>query len=130
MLENLDPESVKSGFDALRAAIETLKGLRDFIKPGSPDAEKIDLKILAAEREIRMAEAQLALSLGYKLCRAHFPPVPMLKVRVDAKRVVEVYQCPVCNLEEPSPEYFAAQDRDDESVRRHNERMDRQFNQF
>lgn len=109
----IDPQTVKYGFDALRAAVETVKLLREATRGGSkaPNAPNLDDQIKAAERQVQLAEAQLAQSLNYKLCKAHFPPIPMLKDRTDAKRVLEIHKCPVCGDEDPSPEFFADADR-------------------
>jgi hypothetical protein len=108
----IDPQTVKYGFDALRAAVETVKLLRDTAKAGGRpvSTSNLDEQIKAAERQVQLAEAQLAQSLNYRLCKVHFPPVPMLKNRVDAKRVIEIHKCPICGDEDPSPEFFADAD--------------------
>ena len=120
----IDPQAVKSGFDAVKSAIDIVKGLRDLYRT-KPDAlEDINEKIRLAERQVVLGEAQIAQALGYKLCKAHFPPVPMLKDRVNPKYVEEVAKCPTCGAEEPSPEYFAERARQDRAIENYNARLD------
>jgi len=117
-----DPVAVKSGFDALKSAIETVKSLWN-LYPSKPDERaNIDEQIKVAEKEVALAEAQIAQALGYKLCRAHFPPIPMLKDRVHPTYVKEIAKCPQCGAEDPAPEYFAQQERIDRKIRDHNDR--------
>lgn len=113
---DIDPQSVKYGFDAVRSAIDSLKAIKDTFG-GTKQAEVGD-QINAAERQVKLAEAQLAQALGYPLCRAHFPPVPMLMDRVEPNRVTVIHRCPECAREDPSPEYFASLDRVDEASAR------------
>lgn len=97
----IDPEAIKSGFDMLRAVIESFKSAKDLL-PSSPELEKVGEQIALAEREIQLAEAQIAQSLGYKLCKCQFPPVPMLKDRTDPDINVDVYKCSHCGDEKPN----------------------------
>lgn len=122
MLETLDPGAVKASFDALRSVLDTYKSLRDNFTRQPELHERLNKEIEQAEREMQFAEAQLALALGHKLCRAHFPPVPMLLDRVHPDSVEDIFKCPRCAVEDPSPEYFARKTRNAEAVRRHNER--------
>lgn len=120
MLENIDAQAVKSGFDLLKGAIDTVKSLRDMLPAKGLPSEDLTKKIELAERQLALGEAQIAQALGYKLCRAHFPPVPMLKDRVNPTYVEDIHKCPVCGFEEPSPEYFAKQEATDRAFETHN----------
>jgi hypothetical protein len=122
---DLDPQSVKYGFDALRSALETLKSFKESLGY-SKDSDELNAKLSAADKQIKFAEAQLAQALGYELCRAHFPPVPMLLNRVDEKRIVRVYRCPECGRDEPPPEYFAAEANKDSALAMAREKRRRQ----
>ena len=117
-----DPLAVKSGFDAVKSAIETLKSLRELYRSKPEVRAEIEEKIKLAEREVALGEAQIAQALGYKLCKAHFPPIPMLKDRVHPTYVKEIAKCPQCGAEDPAPEYFAQQERMTRKIREHNER--------
>jgi hypothetical protein len=119
----IDPLAVKAGFDAVKSAIETLKSLRELYRSKPDVRAEIDEKIKLAEREVALGEAQIAQALGYKLCRAHFPPVPMLKNRVHATYVEEISKCPQCAAEDPSPEHFTLKERMDRSVAEYNSNL-------
>ena len=123
----VDPVAIKSGFDAAKSAIEAIKSLRDMYRSKPEARDDIDEKIKLAERELALGEAQLAQALGYKLCRKHFPPVPMLKDRVHPKYVVEVHKCPSCGTEEPSPEYFNRKEDVNRQIKEHNARAARGY---
>lgn len=118
-----DPQAIKSGFDLVKGAIETVKSLREMFSSKPDERKLIDEKIKLAEREVALGEAQIAQALGYKLCKVHFPPIPMLKDRVHPKYVKEVFKCPQCGAEDPPPERFASMERTDRSVEEHNARM-------
>jgi len=123
----VDPQAIKSGFDALKGAIDTVKSLRDLFKSKPEAGQELDEQIKRAERQVALAEAQLAQALGYKLCKAHFPPVPMLKNRAHAKYVEEIAKCPECGNEEPSPEYFSQKELFDQSIANHNSRVSSEY---
>lgn len=69
----MDPQAVKSGFDAAKAALDTLKSLREMFRGDPARHKEVGQQLDAAERELRLAEAQIAQALGYALCRAHTP---------------------------------------------------------
>ena len=102
----VDPQAIKIGFDLVKGAIDTVKSLREVFKSEPAKHTEIGAKLELAQKQVQLAEAQLAQTLGYRLCRAHFPPLPMLKNRVDGDDVEEIYKCPKCGLEDPSPEHF------------------------
>ena len=59
--------------------------------PDSPDKDAAVLDLKYAEEQMEMAKVQVADSLGFVLCRKHFPPGIMLKVREG------VFSCQKCN---------------------------------
>ena len=113
---DIDPQTVKYGFDAIRSAIESLKAVKDTF--GGTKQAELGEQINAAERQVKLAEAQLAQALGFPLCRAHFPPVPMLMNRVEPNRGTAIHRCPECAREDTSLEHFASLDRIDEASAR------------
>ncbi len=125
---DIDPHAVKTGFDALKSAIETFKKLAELFR-GDPKklAEATDA-MAAAEREVAFAEAQLSQALGYKLCRAHFPPKPMLLDRVEPKYIEEIHKCGVCGREDPPAEHFAFKRQLDAGTEEHNRSMEQYSN--
>lgn len=107
----IDPQAVKSGFDAFKAVLDTFKSIKEMYNADPAKHEAATIAVTAAEKELKFAEARLAQALGYELCRAHFPPIPMLKNRIDPQSVETIYRCPECATESPSPEYFAKEAR-------------------
>ena len=74
---NIDIEAVKQAISTFGMAISTLKQAKDLL----PDGEKknqIAENIEQAERQLKIAEAQTAQSMGYRICRNHFPPGIMI----------------------------------------------------
>lgn len=74
---NLDIESIKQAISAFSAAIIALKQAKDLLPEGKKKEEIVE-SIENAERQIKIAEAQIAHSMGYEICRNHFPPEVML----------------------------------------------------
>jgi hypothetical protein len=98
---------LKNVFDALRSMLGTIKDAKDIL-PDSEQKQAIELSIEASEKQLLIAEAQIADSLGYELCRCIFPPVIMLKVgyREDQRNdmaLVDVYECPKCKQNTAGP---------------------------
>jgi hypothetical protein len=101
-----DPQAIKSRFDLIKSAIDTCRSLSSALKKEPAIEKRLRTTLDQAEKQLRFGEAQLAQALGYQLCKAHFPPVPMLKNRVDAATATEIHKCPECGFESPSPEHF------------------------
>jgi hypothetical protein len=68
----------KSGMDGLRAAIGVARDIRGAIPEGQRN--EINRALEQSERQLQIAEAQIAMGLGYTLCECEFPPTPMLTV--------------------------------------------------
>lgn len=73
----MDIKAIGEGIAALAEVIPVIGDIVKSLPDGSKKAEAQSL-LEKAERELRLAEAQTAESLGYQLCRRHFPPVIML----------------------------------------------------
>lgn len=95
----------KTGFDTLRTAMGLVKDVQGVL----PEGEKKDVvgrTLDEADKQLVLAEVQIAQALGYPLCRCQFPPIPMLKVgwasvpRSDVKyggqTQVDAHECPKC----------------------------------
>ena len=120
--------AVKVGFDALRNAIGLVKDAQGLLPEG--DKKQVLSQTLAeADRQVRLAEAQIAQALGYPLCRCMYPPTPMLTVgyRVPprggpewaialqlqkaegrATPAFDVHECPACKRNDAGEEHFIA----------------------
>ncbi len=88
----MDFESLKQGLSAITMALATLKQAKDLLPDGG-NKNKISENIEQAERQIKIAEAQIAQSMGYELCKNHFPPEIMISS--DNKN----WRCPACGNE-------------------------------
>ena len=113
LAENL--ELLKSGFDMFRSAI----GLAKESAGALPDEKKktIEASLESAEQAIRLAEAQIAKSLGFRLCQCTFPPQIMLSVGYRESQ--EYFRCSSCNKEWPGPPVIIG-DRDADWIRARN----------
>ena len=89
---------IKSGMDTIRSALELFKGAAGAL-PNSDRKTAIAESIERAEREIRLGETQIALALGYHLCRCTFPP--QIMVSVGHAPGQHAFQCPACKMLEP-----------------------------
>ena len=89
---NIDIEALKQSISAIGMVISTLKQAKDLLPEGK-QKKQVAEGIEQAERQLKIAEAQAAQSMGYKLCRNHFPPEIMLSS--DNKN----WKCPGCGNE-------------------------------
>jgi hypothetical protein len=93
----------KSGMDACRTAIGVIRDFRNVLPDGSK-GEEFTLALAKAERQIQIAEAQIAKGSGYTLCECEFPPTPMLTVGWINQRGSPrnagrpVRRCPKCGI--------------------------------
>jgi len=82
-------ESVNQGLSALTSVVNLFKQVRELIPKGSKQ-EEIDRALQDAEHQFKLAASQTASSLGYELCREHWPPEIMRSQ--DNHR----WRCPAC----------------------------------
>jgi hypothetical protein len=96
---------VKSGFDILRGAIGLFKDVQSTL-PASPQKEAIEVSLAEADQQVRIAEAQIAKGLGYKLCQCAFPPTIMLSVGYQIARnsgaKTSIFECAICKTNDAS----------------------------
>jgi hypothetical protein len=69
----------KAGFDTLRTALGLVKDVQQAL-PSGEKKEVAARTLEEADKQLRLAEAEIAKALGYSLCRCEFPPTPMLKI--------------------------------------------------
>ena len=91
MTMNFDP--IKEALGLLGGVLSTLKQVRDMLPDGS-QKETATNALNQAERQLGIAEAQVAEGLGYKLCQCTFPPQIMLFTGKEGH-----YKCPECGYE-------------------------------
>ena len=91
----MDLDSLTKGISLFGSAIATVKQIIMLI-PDKSKREEAEAYLERAEREFKIAESESATSLGYEICRQHFPPVIMLS------KDNQVWECPEChNMKRP-----------------------------
>jgi hypothetical protein len=104
-----DPITAIAGFkaaiDLLRSALGAAKDAKDLL-PDSTRKDAVSQSLEEADKAARLAEVQVAQSLGYKLCQCTFPPQIMLSQGHDPKATflneAEYFKCEKCGREDPS----------------------------
>lgn len=71
-----DATVAKTVIDAFRSALGLFRDAQGILPEGEKK-DAIGASLDAAERQLRLAEAQIAQSLGCRLCQCEFPPAPM-----------------------------------------------------
>lgn len=97
-------ESVKIGISLLGESIGLIKKTKDLL-PDSNEKDIISKSLEEADKASKLAESQIALALGFKLCQCTFPPQIMLSHGYKEMTYdhVEEYICPNCNKSSISP---------------------------
>ena len=88
----MDAETIKQIAIAFEAVIPAIKQVIDLL-PNGKRKKEIEQALKNAERQLKIAEAQSAQAMNYKLCQNHFPPEIMLTV--DSRN----WKCPACGNE-------------------------------
>ena len=70
---NIDLEAIKQVLSAFGITLSVLKQAKDLL-PENDKKQEIRDAIENAERKLKIAESQMAETMGYKICKAHFPP--------------------------------------------------------
>lgn len=94
-------EALRTGISMLRDALGLVKDVKDAL-PSSDKKQALDRGLEQAERQLLLAEAQIAQALGYHLCQCTFPPQIMLSKGYHSYQ--EVFACPKCGKKWPPPE--------------------------
>jgi hypothetical protein len=100
----------KNGVDMLRTTVGLVRDVRDVL-PAGVQRDAITSAIDQSASQLQLAEAQIAVGLGYELCRCAFPPTIMLTVghlsgRGVPPRTGPVYECPKCGHDTAAPFTF------------------------
>jgi hypothetical protein len=76
---------------AAKSALDIIKGIRSEL-PKGPEADKAQQQIANAELALETSKAELAKSLGFRLCQCSFPP-PIMLLRASER----AHFCPKCD---------------------------------
>lgn len=93
-------EAIKYAFGFIAATISLLRQAKDLLPEGA-EKEVVEQSLEKAERDSKLAEAQIAQALRYEICRCTFPPQIMLSQGYRENR--EHFQCPRCGNTWPPP---------------------------
>lgn len=105
----LTPENIAAGAAGVKTAFQAVKDLLGVVREAKdllPDDRKeaTEVAIVETEKQLKIAEVQIAGALGYQLCRCEFPPHIMLRVgymTMDQPPKFHtsdaVYECPKCH---------------------------------
>ncbi|MDP5145683.1 hypothetical protein ORI98_04410 [Shewanella sp. ULN5] len=93
-------ESVKTCLSLFSEAVGLVKKTQDLL-PDSVEKEAIEKSLAEAGKASKLAEAQIAQALGYRLCQCTFPPQVMLSV--GYKENIEEFKCTLCNKSSIAP---------------------------
>jgi hypothetical protein len=91
----MDVNSVKTFLEAAGLVLSLLKKTKDAL-PDGPQKDTVGETLEQAETQLKIAEAQAAVTFGYELCRAHWPPEIMLSTGIEGQ-----YRCPKCGRQKP-----------------------------
>lgn len=97
---DFDLDSIKQGIDLLRSGFGLMRAARDALPEGDK-RDQLDQTLENAERQLQIAEAQIAKGFDYQLCQCTFPPQIMLSIGIQKHR--ERFQCPRCQKVWPDP---------------------------
>lgn len=92
--EFINPEniqSIKTFFDISKSLVNFFKQCKESLPIGK-NKENVEKEIAIAERQLEVAESEIAQKLGYPICHCKFPPEIML---CHDKGLV--YKCPNCD---------------------------------
>ncbi len=89
---------LKSGTEGVRAAFGLWRDVKGLVP--QERREEVTRALEQSEKQFQIAEAQIAMGLGYALCRCVFPPTPMLTIGWHEQQrtapACAVHQCPRC----------------------------------
>jgi hypothetical protein len=96
----MDTDSLAKGVGLFSAALAALRQALELL-PDSTKKADAAAALERAEREFKLAEANMAKKLDFELCRKHFPPEIMLS-EDDL-----VWECPKCgNKKDKTPHFL------------------------
>jgi len=75
----MDIDSIAKGIGILSTTLTTLKSLKELV-PSGTKRQEIERKLGEAEKNLAIAEAEIAKGFNFHLCRRHFPPGIMLEI--------------------------------------------------
>ncbi len=97
----MDLQAINAIIGLVRGLLGSVKDAEDILPKGTQkkgtQKDKFETALAEAEQRAALIKPQLALFLGYKLCKCEFPPHPMLKRGMIDGR--ENCRCPKCGAD-------------------------------
>jgi hypothetical protein len=93
----MDVPELTAYLTAAKTTLDLFKGIRSEL-PQGPKTDEAQREIEKAEQALKNSQAEFAKALGFRLCRAHFPPEIMLW---NYERQADI--CPACGGQYPPP---------------------------
>jgi hypothetical protein len=93
---DFDMEQLKIGFQLLKESLGLAKAVKDIL-PNTPQKEAVDKSLIAAEKAVEIAEANIAKAFNFPLCQCSFPPGIMTMLSSGSHQ--DLYKCPKCKKE-------------------------------
>jgi len=75
----MDIETLSKGIGLVYTTITALKKMKDLISSGDKKQD-VEQKLEEAEKNLKIAEAEIAKGFNYQLCQRHFPPGILLEI--------------------------------------------------
>ena len=85
--------------ETFKAALGLIRSVKDAL-PKSTDTEALEKALAEAEKASKIGEAQIAVLLGYELCKRHFPPGVMVEEGYHPNGKTK-WRCLQCGEEPP-----------------------------
>ncbi len=98
---DFDWSALKNALGLFKDAIGLAKDAKELLPIGDKKTT-ITQSLEKAEKAANLAEAQIAKSLGYQLCKCTFPPQIMMSIGYE--EYDEKFRCPNCNKIYPPDE--------------------------
>ena len=89
----MDIATITAGIQGMTNAIGLLKSAKDML-PNGAEKKTAEAAIQQAEQGFQAAQAQIAQSLGYQICKCTWPPQIMLTNEGDRN----IHKCPKCGI--------------------------------
>lgn len=97
----VDLNLIATGIQSLKSLVELFKTGRELVTESQ--RETFDKTVAQTEKQLKLAEAEVATGLGYLLCKMHWPPEIMLETGQTNNYNVPISKCPRCGDTQPKP---------------------------
>jgi hypothetical protein len=97
-LSGIDLGSIGNALRLFRDAVRVVKDIKGVLPASQQEA--VSRSLDEADNAARIAEAEIARSMGYRLCQCTFPPQIMLKPADQGDARGHMVTCPNCRAQQ------------------------------